>query len=201
MNSFSEFKFYQAFRVPVEKADGLRFIVEIEDDLGKNKTIEDGTLVDVSIGGLGFSTETRLLVGTELRISMQFKKLYLDLTGRIVRAFSNTLAVNEVVYGVELDEDQKIGRFLEQYVSSFSSERLRECLIDSLLKKPYTSISEGFETFSLLLSLFKDISRFGNNREFVESIVEEVVRVMDATRASIFLINTETSGYQMITKI
>ncbi len=201
MNSFSEFKFYQAFRVPVEKADGLRFIVDIEDDLGKTKTIEDGTLVDVSIGGLGFSTEARLLVGTELRISMQFKKLYLDLTGRIVRAFSNTLAVNEVVYGVELDEDQKIGRFLEQYVSSFSSERLRECLIDSLLKKPYTSISEGFETFSLLLSLFKDISRFGNNREFVESIVEEVVRVMDATRASIFLINTETNELEAFSAV
>ena len=42
---------------------------------------------------------------------------------------------------------------------------------------------------------FKDISRFGNNREFIESIVEEVVRVMDATRASIFLINTETISF------
>ena len=201
INSFSEFKFYQAFRVPVEKADGLRFIVETEDEMGKTKSVDDGSLVDVSVGGLGFSTQERLLIGAELRISMQFKKMYLDLTGRIVRAFSNTLVDNEVVYGVELDEDQKIARFLEQYVSSFSSERLRECLIDSLLKKPYTSIAEGFETFSLLLSLFKDISRFGNNKDFVESIVEEVVRVMDATRASIFLINTESNELEAFTAV
>jgi Nif-specific regulatory protein len=163
VNSFSEFKFFQAFRIPVEKADGLRFIIETEDQMGKTESIDDGSLVDISVGGLGFSTETRLSVGVELRISLQFKKMYLDLTGRVVRAFSNTIVDNEVVYGVELDEDQKIARFLEQYVSSFSSERLRECLVDSLLEKPYTSIAEGFETFSLLLSHFKDISRFGNN--------------------------------------
>jgi Nif-specific regulatory protein len=201
VNSFSEFKFYQAFRIPVEKADGLRFIIEIEDQIGKTKSIDDGSLVDISVGGLGFSTEIRLSVGVELRISLQFKKMYLDLTGRIVRAFSNTIVDNEVVYGVELDEDQKIARFLEQYVSSFSSERLRECLVDSLLEKPYTSIAEGFETFSLLLSLFKDISRFGDNKEFVASIVEEVVRVMDATRSTIFLINTETNELEALTAV
>ena len=78
INSFSEFKFYQAFRVPVEKADGLRFIVETEDEMGKTKSVDDGSLVDVSVGGLGFSTQERLLVGAELRISMQFKKMYLD---------------------------------------------------------------------------------------------------------------------------
>jgi len=201
VNSFSEFKFYQAFRIPVEKADGLRFIIETEDQMGKTESIDDGSLVDISVGGLGFSTEIRLSVGVELRISLQFKKMYLDLTGRVVRAFSNTIVDNEVVYGVELDEDQKIARFLEQYVSSFSSERLRECLVDSLLEKPYTSIAEGFETFSLLLSLFKDISRFGNNRDFVESIVEEVVRVMDATRSTIFLINTDTNELEALTAV
>ncbi len=33
--SFSEFKFFQSFRVPVEKADNLRFLAERDNEVGK----------------------------------------------------------------------------------------------------------------------------------------------------------------------
>ena len=46
LRSFSEFKFYQSFRIPVEKVDGLRFLVEQEDERGKSTYIEDAVLVD-----------------------------------------------------------------------------------------------------------------------------------------------------------
>ena len=32
--SFSEFKFYQSFRVKVEEADDLRFLIERDNELG-----------------------------------------------------------------------------------------------------------------------------------------------------------------------
>ena len=54
--SFSEFKFYQSFRIPVEKADNLRFLVERDDELGNQVYIEDAKLIDISITGLGVST-------------------------------------------------------------------------------------------------------------------------------------------------
>lgn len=196
--SFSEFKFYQSFRIPVEKADNLRFLVEKETVVGKNEYIEDGVLLDISLTGLGFRTSERISVGTELVISLQFKKYHLDLTGRVVRAFCNAIDDEDIVYGVEIDEEPKINKFLQQFVLSFTSERLKDCLIDSALKERYTKASDGFEMFSLLLSLFKDITHFGDREGFLENMLEEVVRVMNATRSSVFLINPETNELEAV---
>ncbi len=196
--SFSEFKFYQSFRIPVEKADNLRFLVEKENILGKNEYIEDATLMDVSVTGLGFSSMERISVGTEIVMSLQFKKYHLDLTGRVVRAFCNAIDDDEIIYGIEIDEEAKINKFLQQFVLSFSSERLKDCLIDSALKERYTKASDGFEMFSLLLSLFKDITHFGDKEGFLENMLEEVVRVMNAHRSSVFLINPETNELEAI---
>lgn len=196
--SFSEFKFFQSFRVPVENADNLRFLVEKEDEMGKQKYIEDGQLMDISVTGLGFKTVERISVGTEVTVSLQFKKLHLDLNGTVVRAFSNTIEDKSIIYGIELEDETSITRFLEQYILSFSTERLKECLIDSAIKERYTKASDGFEMFSLLLSLFKDITHFGNKEGFIETMLEEVVRVMNAQRASIFLINPDTNELEAV---
>lgn len=199
--SFSEFKFYQSFRIPVEDADDLRFLVEKEDDMGKHVYIDDARLVDISVTGLGFSTCERISVGTELTISLQFKKSHLDLTGSVVRAFSNAIDDESIIYGVEIDAEKSIYKFLEQYIQSFSSDRLKDCLINSALKERYTKASDGFEMFSLLMSLFKDITLFGDKEGFIDNMMEEVVRVLNAQTASIFLINSETNELEAISAL
>lgn len=199
LTSFSEFKFYQSFRIPVEAADDLRFLVEIDEEFGKkNHYIDDAKLMDISVTGLGFSTRERISVGTELEISLQFRKLHIDLTGRVVRAFSDIISDDEIIYGIELDEEKKLGRFLEQYIQGFSPERLRNCLIESSLKERYTKASDGFEMFSLLLSLFKDITNFGDKDGFIDNMLDEVVRILNAQRSSIFLINPETNELEAV---
>lgn len=198
LTSFSEFKFYQSFRIPVEKADNLRFLVEMDDEVGKPRYIEDATLVDISVTGLGFSTLERISVGSVLTVSLQFKKHHLDLTGKVVRAFTNAIEDEQIIYGLELDDEPALRKMLEQYIMSFSVDRLKECLIDSALKERYTKASDGFEMFSLLLSLFKDITHFGDKENFMETMLEEVVRIMNAQRASIFLINPETNELEAV---
>ena len=201
LKSFSEFKFYQSFRIPVEAQDDLRFMVEMEDELGNSKYIEDAKLIDVSVTGLGFATQERISVDRELTISLQFKKLHLDLTGRVVRAFSESFEDQSIIYGVEIDDEPKVFNFLEKYILSFSSERLKDCLTDSALKERYTKASDGFEIFSLLLSLFKDINNFGDKEGFIDSMLEEVLRLLNAQRASIFLINPDTNELEAIAAI
>ena len=193
--SFSEFKFYQSFRIPVEKSDNLRFLVEKEESVGKSLYIEDAVLMDISVTGLGFRTKERVSVGTPLTISLQFKKMHIDFTGTVVRAFSDAVSEQDIIYGVELEEGEnvEIKKMLEQYILSFSLERLKDCLIQSALKERYTNPNEGFEMFSLLLSLFKDITHFGDKEGFLETMLEEVVRILNAQRSSIFLINPETN--------
>lgn len=198
LTSFSEFKFYQSFRIPVEKADNLRFLVEMDDELGKPRYIEDATLVDISVTGLGFSTVERISVGSVLTVSLQFKKHHLDITGKVVRAFTNAIEDEEIIYGLEIEDEHALRKMLEQYIMSFSVDRLKECLIDSALKERYTKASDGFEMFSLLLSLFKDITHFGDKENFMENMLEEVVRIMNAHRASIFLINPQTNELEAV---
>ncbi|MCB9060910.1 MAG: sigma 54-interacting transcriptional regulator [Halobacteriovoraceae bacterium] len=196
--SFSEFKFFQSFRIPVEKGDDLRFLVQFDESYNKSEYVEDATLVDISVTGLGFSTKSRLSVGSDLTISLNFRKHQIELSGIVVRSFSQSVDDEEIIYGVELDEDKKLSKFLQAYIMSFSPERLKECLIQSALKEKYTKASDGFEMFSLLLSLFKDITNFGNKEGFLDNMVEEVVRILNATRASIFLINPDSNELEAI---
>ena len=119
LTSFAEFKFYQSFRIPVEQSDNLRFMINKEKLVGSNDYIDDAILIDISISGLGFQSKERISVGTALNISLQFKRSQLDLTGKVVRAFYYSIHDDEIIYGVELDEESKINRFLEQYISSF----------------------------------------------------------------------------------
>ena len=196
--SFSEFKFYQSFRIPVEDADDLRFLCEKSDDLGKSIYIDDAKLVDISVTGLGFSTMQRISVGEELTVSLQFKRRHLDVTGKVVRAFSESIEDEEIIYGLEIDAERELHKFLETYILSFSTDRLKDCLIDSALKEKYTKASEGFEMFSLLLSLFKDITFFGDKEGFLDTMLEEVIRILNAQRASIFLINPESNELEAI---
>lgn len=199
-SSFSEFKFFQSFRIPVESKDDVRFLVEIEDEYGKFRYIENAQLIDVSLTGLGVTSVERISVGANLRMSLNFKRLRIDLEGSVVRSFGFGLEKDEMLYGVEVDdEDRKnLRRFIEQYVASFSPERARDCITDMALSERYKSATEGFEVFSLMLSLFKDITSFGNQESFIESMLMEVTRILNAQRGSIFLINPQTNELEAI---
>lgn len=202
LTSFSEFKYYQSFRVPVESRDDVQFLVEFENDQGKFEFVEKVKLMDVSMTGLGFTTTFPMPVGTTLRCSLQFKRLRFDFGASIVRAFHNVNASAEesMNYGAELDTEDygNMKRFIEQYIQSLPPERLKDSLVKLALTQHYASEKEGFEMFSLLLSLFKDITQFGNKEKFVESMLEEIVRILNGQRASIFLINTETNELEAV---
>ena len=193
--SFEEFKFFQSFRIPVEKGDEVRCLIEYEDEMGKFSYIEDAKLEDVSITGIGFISKARLSVGTNVRVSIQFKRLRIDVEGHVVRSFGYEVEENMMLYGIEVDEeDQKnTRRFIEQYVASFSPDRARDCITAMALSERYKKATESFEVFSLMLSLFKDITAFGSQENFLKNMLEEVTRILNAQRASIFLINPKTN--------
>jgi two-component system, NtrC family, response regulator HydG len=202
LTSFSEFKYYQSFRVPVESRDDVMFIVEFENEHGKFESVPKTKLTDVSMTGMGFSTVFPMALGTTLRCSLQFKRLRFDFSASVVRAFKEPHAGDEeqMSYGAELDAEDyaNMKRFIEQYIHALPPERLKDSLTQLALTQHYANEKEGFEMFSLLLSLFKDITQFGNKEKFVESMLEEIVRILNGQRASIFLINTETNELEAV---
>ena len=202
LTSFKEFKFFQSFRIPVESKDDVRCSFEYEDEMGKFHTIMDGQLQDVSITGLGFISKQRISVDTNTRISIQYKRIRIDIEGHVVRSFGYQpdLTNETMTYGVELDEDDypQMRRFIEQYVLGFSPERARDCITTMAISERYKKATEGFEIFSLMLSLFKDITAFGSQEAFLNSMLEEISRILNAQRASIFLINPQTNELEAV---
>lgn len=200
LTSFSEFKYYQSFRVPVESRDDVMFLVEQETELGKYEFVSEVKLKDVSMTGVGFVTSVPLPVGSILRCSIQFKRLRFDFGASVVRVFKSNEGLDHMNYGAELDNEDygNMKRFIEQYIYSLPPERLKDSLIQLALTEHYTSEKEGFEMFSLLLSLFKDITQFGNKEKFVESMLEEIVRILNAQRATVYLVNTEKNELEAV---
>ena len=202
LTSFSEFKYYQSFRVPVESRDDVQFLVEFETESGRFEFVDKVKLMDVSLTGLGFTTNFPLAIGSTLRCSLQFKRLRFDFGTSIVRAFRDVTSPESdfMSYGAELDSDDytNMKRFIEQYIQSLPPERLKDSLVQLALTQHYASEKEGFEMFSLLLSLFKDITQFGNKEKFVESMLEEIVRILNGQRATVFLINTDTNELEAV---
>lgn len=204
LTSLSEFKYYQSFRVPVEGRDDVMFLVEYENEAsGKMEFVDKVRLMDVSMSGLGFVTSFPLPVGASLRCSIQFKRLRIEFGANVVRAFKDLSDKSDselMSYGAELETEDyaNMKRFIEQFINSLPPERLKDSLIQLSLSQRYASEKEGFEMFSLLLSLFKDITQFGNKEKFVESMLEEIVRILNAQRASVFLINTETNELEAV---
>jgi two-component system response regulator HydG len=203
LTSLSEFKYYQSFRVPVESRDDVMFIVEKENDQGKMEQIAKVKLQDVSMTGLGFLTEERISTGDQIRCSIQFRRFRHEFSAFIVRAFKfrgDTQDNQMMSYGAELEKDDfpAMKKFIEQYVGTLPPERLKDSLMQLALTERFTSAEEGFEMFSLLLSLFKDITEFGNKEKFIESMLEEITRILNAQRASIFLINTDTNELEAV---
>ena len=198
LRSLSEFKFYQTFRIPVNPGDGVRFLVERENELGKDVYVEDARIVDISISGLGLKSREKMKLGDSLTISLQYRKIHLDLEGEVVRILCQGAEEEEALYGVELEDEPRMGAFLEQFVSGLPGDRLRGSMLNSVLRPPYANSDDGLEMFSLLLAVFNDITFFGDKEDFAENMLEEVVRVMNAQRASIFLINPESSELEAV---
>lgn len=202
LTSFKEFKFFQSFRIPVESRDDVRCMFEFENEFGKFTSIMDGKLEDVSITGLGFTTKEKIKVNSNVRVSIQYKRLRVDVEGSVVRSFGfQPDQTNEtIIYGVELDEEDypQMKRFIQQYVMGFSPDRAKDCISTMATSERYKKATEGFEIFSLMLSLFKDITAFGSQETFLNSMLEEISRILNAQRASIFLINPQSNELEAV---
>lgn len=197
MKSFEEFKFAQAFRIPIEKSDNLRFLVGRPNSEHESRgQYYDGVdILDISKTGVGFSCAEKFQVGQRLSISLQYRRFHLDILARVVRATAHPTDPSLSQYGLEYDDfdEEEVHTFLENFASSFTLERMRTCLIKMALMDRYAVSAEGLDIVSLIITLFKDIIRLGDNENFISTVLQEALRNMQAQKAVLFLIDTKTN--------
>ena len=193
--SLDEYKFFQSFRIPVEEQDGIRYSFDFMNDRGQYVFIEDTKLVDLSASGIGMRTQMELEVGASVRVSLEYKRVRIDVETSVVRGISSIDSDKVVEYGLEVDleDSDKMHRFVRQYAMGFPPERARQCLANMALSTRNQKQEDGVEMFSLMLSLFMDITSYGHQEDHLKTLLDEVVNVMNAQRASVFLINPETN--------
>jgi len=195
IRSFREFRFFKSFRIPLETSDEVQFIVRTEDGVHeKAEIIKDAVVTNVSITGLGFITKSELMQDEEVDISISYKKLRFEVSAKVVRIMNNPHQSGQLSYGAEINELEdrdKMRRFLTQLINYFQPDRLKQCLRDLALAEKYADMNEGLESLSLLISIYREVGLYGKNEKFINTLLEEAVRVLGATRAGIFLINTE----------
>ena len=199
LSSLLGVKFFQTFRIPVEEVDQVRFLAEKKMGFNHYKYISDAKMIDISLSGLGLSTAQELPFGQELRFSIQFKKMVVEVEGKVVRALGGGEMENQIIYGVALEEEgHEMKRFLKKYIFSFGPERLRDCLMTLSLTDCYSRSSEEIELFTLVMAIFKDLGKFASRKEFFPLILQEAKGVLDAEQASVFLIHPESNELRAI---
>lgn len=196
IRSFNEFRFFKSFRIPIESGDDVQFLVETDGDgsSDRGEYVKDAKLLDISVAGLGFKTQKSMSIDDEITMSINYKKLRFDVSGRIVRVMSDPRQPENFICGVEITESEdreKMKRFLAQMINYFQPDRLKECLRDLALAEKYADMDEGFEALSLLISLFQDITMYSKKEGFIKNLLEESARIVNAQRAVIYLINSD----------
>ncbi len=200
IKSLSEFRFFKSFRIPLNSSDDVRYSISKEDLYSdRGEFLDDAQIIDVSITGLGVKTKTKLALDDEISVSFSYKRLRFDVSAKVVRVFSGHFNDPSMTYGVEISEEEDLvnmKRFVDQLISHFNQERVRDSLKKLALAEFNEDITEGFEMLSLMLSLYKDIMNFSGKEGFIDSILEESMRILNAQRAVVYLINTETNQLQ-----
>ena len=195
--TLSEFRFFQAFRIPVEEADQIRFLFEREKNFDQYEDIQL-RVIDISLSGIGVSSSAILSIGDTVRISVQFKKMRLEVEGYVVRATSERAKEGESIYGIHLEDSREMKKFIEKYILSLPLDRLRECMTCLSLTDRYSREGEGVDIFTLLVSLFRDLEKFASSKNFSTLILCEAAWMLQAERAGIFLIDPESNQLQAL---
>lgn len=200
--SFSEFKFYQSFRVPVDSVKDLQFSLQYDNLTGQLVDI-NATLLDISTTGIGFKSTESFVVGDIVEMSIQYRKLRVDVAGKIIRIFGEALDKKTFSYGVEIDIDDqaKMKKVIEHYILGMHPDKLKEMVCQLSLQEKYNKVDSSFEMLSLLLSLYRDIITFSEKDGFLDSLMEEISRIFNAQRGSVFLINPSTNELESVSSI
>ena len=188
---FLELNFFHSFRIPVEKVDLVRFLVEKESSINNYDYLEDAAILDVAVGGIGLMSADHLAIGQELRFSIHFKKMIIEVEGQVVRSLISE-EEGKIIYGVALEEKREMASFLRKYVASLPPERLKDCL-ESLSLQNRRSRGVGPEIFSLLVSLFRGLGALASKKDTAPAIFQEAALILEAEKVGVFLIHPQSN--------
>lgn len=149
-------------------------------------------LYAINMNYLSVTGSSEIQLGEALNIKLSIKGFLsqweIFLEGKVIRAFETENGIN---YGIHIKATTELRYFLKEYVSSFSTARLRDSLVLSSLSEKRHSIHDGVEIYSTLQEFYE--SFLANKEELdQQSALTELIKVMGVEEGNIYLINTAT---------
>lgn len=193
VQNLNKLRSHRSFRVPVTADDKIKFALSSSKDASSEqyKTLD---LVNLSLTGLGFYSRKKISIGQSVYANLNFKGSAFLIPGKITR-------INEILNdygecekyfcGLEFDvDDHRMSRaFIQKFVSSFSSRRLKDHLIELLHDEGLVNKQSSKEKISLLKNLYQDMRKFDELQGFVKVIFKETSRLVRAGRFHFYLID------------
>ncbi len=187
----TSYKIYRSFRLEIPPVDPITFEITAPTNLAIMPR-------DLNLSGLSFYSEASFRTHQEIELTLGhiswFLKKTIKIKGFIVRKFAHPDNPKMVGHGVMIakDDREKLSEFIESYINSFSTKRLKQYLTDSTLAEKSYSMADALEVYSLYLSLISDLS------ESVHLSLEEKLSLMREALKSkgmvVYLYDSETKS-------
>ncbi len=167
----TSYKIYRSFRLEIPPVDPITFEITAPQKMAI-------TPRDLNLSGLSFYSEAKFSTHQEIELTLGhiswILKKTIKIKGFIVRKFAHPDNPQMTGHGVMIarDDREKLSEFIEGYVKSFSTKRLKQYLTDSTIAEKNYSMADALEVYSLYLSLINDLS------ESVHLSIEEKLSLM-----------------------
>jgi transcriptional regulator with GAF, ATPase, and Fis domain len=197
----TNFKFYRSFRVKSDESDKIKLKLTISEGPQKGLIIEDNVhLIDFNLFSLSFKSNVDIQIDSVIKIEMSTKKIFnkwdFELSGKVIRSFSNDSSNNTFNYGIELlnqTNDSELKYFITDYIASFSSNKLKKFLIKSALSAREININDGVELFNLLNVLYKEFTDSN-----LKELIEECKHILHCEEVRIWKVNLDNDTLENI---
>lgn len=188
----STVKFFRSFRISLKNDDKVDFKVVLNAHTKKTKIINDCLAKNISFTGMAFTCSDELKEGEKVSINFKFKKIDISVSGTIVRFLENES--DHFTYGIEFEKDalRYNKSFLDEFINSFSTERLKEELEKSLIETRDKSLVFQQNDFELVIGLARMLNKFDHLEEFVEYLCHELKRIVNCWNVSFYFLEKDS---------
>lgn len=191
MGNYFTTKQLRAFRIPVSHEDGIKLALHQGDqELVESEHVD---VKDISLTGLGFSTNKEFQIGQRIELKLEFADYLNLIDGIVVRCQE---VEGQFIIGVvfNFEEGESFDTFFQKFIKRFSSKRMKSELF-KLIKEQNFSTTHASELV-VLNEIQSELTAYGNSPIYFDSLLVQIKEKIKVERLDVFVFNRENGKFQ-----
>lgn len=154
-------RYFRNFRVPVSKTDKIEMRLEVTTSTQQTQVFEtkDLSVLNVSLSGVALKSKVKIAKSDQVVAHITFHKTTVSLPGIIVRSEARG---GEYYLGLEFKNDERAlsAKFLQTFIDSFTTKRLKSHLISLLHEEESATALHSDDMFVAVLQILEEFSKY-----------------------------------------